>query len=106
MKIWIFDVSPGWDYCGGAIVVIAESLGNAINLLLDYKDSDGDECLKGHSFYSSVEVIPKLEKRYYTHELTEFFYTKDEGWDEWVLKDSFDVNETKEQVVLVSYNYA
>lgn len=106
MRIFVFDVSPGWDYCGGALVVIAKSLGEAIDLLLGYEDEDGGKELAKHSFYASVDAIPNLEKHYYTHDPAKFFYKKDQGWDEWVLSGEFEVNETVPRVVLVSYNYA
>ena len=106
MKIFIFDTSPGWSYCGGASVVIAENFDNAVKLLLDYKDEDGDKILDDNKFYARVEDIPDLEKHHYSHEPSKFFYEKTYGWDEWVLVNSYEVTETVPGVVLVSFNYA
>src|ERR1700745_1990905 len=105
-RIWIFDVSPGWSYCGGGIVVIAASFEGAVYLLKEHKDEYGKNDLEGHNFYQKVEDIPKLEKIYYTYDPTKFFYRKDEGWDEWVLVGDFVVENEHAKVILVSYNYA
>jgi hypothetical protein len=98
-KIFIFEPSTAWNYCGGMVVVIATVFEEAVELAMNYEE-DGEKCLQGDKFYEKLEDISELEK------LQHGGYYKRDGWDEWVLSRVYEVSETTKNEVLVNYNYA
>jgi hypothetical protein len=87
MKLFIFEPYQ-WEYCGGTIVVIAENYDQAIDLLLDIKDENG-ELEYGRDYFST--------------DPDDFTY----GWDQWLLSQEIELKDNLEPKVIVqNWNYA
>lgn len=79
MKIWILKPADCWAYCGGAAIIIADSI-QQVEQQLKKDDSDS--------------------KVYTTEPLDE-----DHDWYKWVVVETFDTTETEVREVLVNYNW-
>src|SRR6185437_7254903 len=101
-KLFVFECSPAWDYCGGMVVVVASDYEEAIRLAVNHVDSqDGEMCLVDHKFYANVSDIPDINAWYFdktTNRLVSCApddkradnFDKRDGWDEWVLSRVYD----------------
>ena len=89
MKIFIFE-PYNWDYCGGALVVIADSYEGAIELLMQIKNPYNNEPEFGeHTFYKTE--VKDLKERSY----------------QWILSVEFELKgEHKPKVIINNWNYA
>ena len=86
MKIYIFKPSKSWLYCGGAIVILANSFRSAKDFLILDDDSRAKK----------EPVVYKTEDEN-THQDTE----------DWILDSEFEVvGEDTERVVLNNWNWA
>ena len=91
MKIFLFR--PRWDYCGGGIVVIANTVEEAWALARQEEEKEKE--------------IPGRSWKEYDREvrvLTNHDYIADVGT--WQVVDSFDVSEKTPRVVLFDWNHA
>ena len=87
MKIFIFQPLD-WSYCGGGLVISAESFENAEALLLkDYLEKRR----------SSWETAPRLFRE----------NSKEEGGDKcWIVVKEIECTYDKEEIILYNYNEA
>jgi hypothetical protein len=89
MRIYIFEPSEKWEYCGGAVVVIAKDIDEAITLASNYRESEDDE--------RSGEIFVKNENEAIESIANETF----------VLKSEYELKENESaRVVTYNYNYA
>jgi len=119
-KVFIFESSPGWNYCGGMVVVVEKDFDSAVKLALTHVDEDGNKDVEDHKFYKKLSDIPELEAWYFEDPEHNNYkqidcspddpkatsFNKSDGWDEWVLSRVYDVPEETKNEVLVNYNYA
>lgn len=93
MKIWLFEPYM-WDYCGGAVVVIAETFEDAVALIRKGNEEIGDY-EKDALFFDSIQnAVPHGKKSNWEHP--------------WLLTGSWELADTqiKGRLVTINYNYA
>jgi hypothetical protein len=90
MKLFIFEPYE-WEYCGGALGVIAESYEQAIQLLLNIKDSNDDHEFKSEFFAKNKTDAEKFN----------------ETIDKWLLTQEVELKcDLKPEVILNNWNWA
>lgn len=114
-QIWIFEPSPGWDYCGGMAVTIACSFEQAVENLQKHS-----ECGEKDHFFAKLTDVPGLHKDAclpgcnwvkipvdgtIPSNASQWHWDDDRGWNKWVLTASFPVD-TTEEFTEVNLNYA
>jgi hypothetical protein len=77
MKLFIFQPSDRWAYCGGCIAIVAPDLEAVSKLITD------------EYFYENESDVPS-EKSYHI----------------WVLAETFPTDETESRIVICDYNWA
>jgi len=87
MKLFIFEPLD-WAYCGGGLVISAESFGNAEALLLK-------EFLRERK--SNWEIAPRVFRE----------NSKEQGGDGcWIVVKEIECSYDKEEIILYNYNYS
>ena len=96
MKLFVFEPYK-WDYCGGAIGVIAKDFKRAVKLIVEsgenIKMDDDDD-----------EVLDNPYKPEYFSETKNKF--KKESFNQWLLTKTIKVVDYNEQVLFDNWNYA
>ena len=87
-KLYVFEPAENWSFCGGAIVIIATSWDEVVELGRAYKEEDD---YPKPNFYAEPKYLPK---------------NSDDCIDAWLLTGIFAVPHMEEsRVVTYNYNY-
>jgi len=81
MKLFIFEPSKDWDYCGGAIIITANS-------------------------FEEVKTKFQNEDRRFYKEEDEIEHKIVKGIDSWILTHTFDVDYGESGILVENFNYA
>ena len=94
MKVWVFEVNRDWDYCGGAVVIVAESIAQCQELFKAECKARGF----GHNQYYLVETQTEVDPGY---------ACKNSHDSTFVLVGAMPVDDAEvPRVVVASWNYA
>lgn len=103
MRIFIYEPSKGWDYCGGAKVVIAQSEKHAEQLIIKHQE-DKDQ-IKYVSYLATISNN-KNNKILFENYKNDIRFNQ-EGSYSWDLAHSFELKGNYTAGVMVdNWNYA
>ena len=99
MKLFIFDANADWSYCGGAVLIIANSFENCQKLMRKKEEDENKR----------TNTVPDGSvQKYSEYDDYALYETIEEAADKqgWTLFAQFPVAETEERILLHSYQYA
>jgi hypothetical protein len=96
MKIFIFETSPDWQYCGGGMAILAESFEEAEDTWKKWQESHDFQSIT--SLLKERTIIPKDAEPIEVYRLQEY----------WLLKAEYELDRSylnlESSVIMMSMN--